>query len=355
MALPPRALVEIAAGRPATSVVDADAAIASASAHGLTGLLWSRVRSGELELPRDRALTLAAVDVAQREHHAALTSALTRVTGLLDERGIRTATFKGVCAELRWYERVGDRPCRDIDLLLCPDDVHRLGEAVDLLDPQYRLRAGLDRRVELGVQQAATVVFEGLTIDLHVEVPKLGVPSRSRDLVWRRVTTHRFADGTEVRVLDAEGHLFAFVTHLLKDRFARLLNHVDVFRVAGESTLDWDAVRAIARVDALEAPLARALHIVATTLDVDLDIPMRRPLKPSLMWSILCREDARLAGSRPRPRSLLLVPLVIPGRRREVLRSLARRARPPAAIGHDLYPDESANPVKRWLRGRSSR
>jgi hypothetical protein len=355
MALLPRALVDVAAGRSVSPVVDPDALLASATAHGLTGLLWSRVRDGEVELPREQALTLAAVDVAQREHHAALESALIRATRLLDEQGISSATFKGVRAEHRWYERVGDRPCRDVDLVLCPDDVRRLGAAVDLLDPHYRLRAGLDRRVELGVQQAATVSFDGVTIDLHVEVPKFGVPSRSRDLVWRHAITHRSDEGAEVRVLDAEGQLFAFLTHVVKDRFARMLNYVDVFRIATQKDLDWDAVRAIARADSLEAPLARALGVVAATLEVELETPMRPPLMPSPSWSILCRENARLTGSQPRPRSLLLMPLVIPGRRREVLRSLVRRAVPTTAVGRDLYPDESANPVKRLWRSRGAR
>src|SRR3954469_18464736 len=239
MAGVPPSLLDIAAGRPVSTLGDPDIVLDAAKAHGVSGLVWSRVLDGEVELPRDRAVALATADIEIRERHARLTRALLELTELLDARGIDTATFKGVTAERRWYDRPGERPCADIDLLLAPDCASRLGETVDLLDRRYPRRAGLERRVEMGLQQAATVDFGGVTVDLHVEVPKFGVPSRARSAVWQRVETTQLDDGAEVRVLDAEGHLFAFLANLVKDRFARLLTFSDIRRVAASDGLDW--------------------------------------------------------------------------------------------------------------------
>lgn len=350
MTRPTRALLDVAAGRPVSEPIDPDATIAAASAHGMSGLLWTRARGGDLDLPRRHSLQLAAADVVQRDHHRRLLLALERATALLDEHGIASATFKGVLAERRWYTRAGERPCADVDLLLAPGDHGVLAAAVDVLDPSYVNRAGLTRRVELGAQQAATVTFDGVSLDLHVEVPKFGVPSRAQSLLWAHVTTEALDSGAAVRVLDAEGHLFAFMAHVLKDRFARLLGLVDICRVAATPGLDWDAVAAIAAVDHLEAPLARVLGVVRDTLDVDLPSPWPEPRRGALAWSALCRPSVRLSGETNRPRRLLLVPFVIPGRRGEVVQSLARRALPRRDVARDLYVGRSSNPVTR-LRG----
>ena len=356
MARPHPALLDIGAGRPVGVVADTDALVTSASEHGMSGLLWSRMRVGEVAVDGERALQLAAGDVARREHSEALASALERAVSLLRDRGIASAAFKGVCTERRSYVRPGERPSRDVDLLVAPGDVHRFGEAVDALDPDYALRAGVDRRIALGMQQAATLRFDGVSVDLHADVATLGVPSRANELVWERVTSLSFDGGREVPVLDAEGELYALATHLIKDRFARLINHVDVVRLAGRADLDWSAMRRMAAADGLDGLLPLAVEAVHTTLDVPLPQAFRRPRgRKPLGWSLLHRPGSVLAGTGPPPRRQLLVPLVIPGRRGEVLQWLLRRVLPPAEVSRDLYSGVSANPVARLWRARRPR
>ena len=314
----------------------------------MSGLLWSRVLAGDIALPRERALELAVADVETRERHARLQSTIVDVTRLLEARGVPVAVFKGKVAEQRWYERPGERPSADVDLLLDPAAAGRLGEVVDLLDARYPRRAGLDRRVELGLQHAATVRLGGVAIDLHVEVPKFGMPSRSRAALWGCTERFRLDDGSEVRTLDADGHLFVFLTTIIKDRFARLLAYSDIRRVASDPAVEWERVARIAAIDSLDRPIARALDVVMATLGLPVPGPWRRP-RPSLSWSVLCRPSVRLAGSRRRPRRLLLMPLVVPGRRIEAAHSLARRVRPPREVARDLYPG-GAGPVARWKK-----
>src|SRR3954447_5695088 len=136
MTRPHPALLDLAAGRTISSVGDPDVLVASAAEHGMAGLLWTRVRDGEVEVPRDHALQLAATDVQQRDHNLHLAATIERAVAVLETAGIPSATFRGVYVERRWYERVGERRCHDIDLLLSPDVAGRIAAALEALDPR---------------------------------------------------------------------------------------------------------------------------------------------------------------------------------------------------------------------------
>ena len=351
MAKPHPALIDIAADRSAASVVDPDALLRSADEHCMSSLLWSRVCAGEIEVPRDLGLILASRATLTRNRNLEMERTLGAVVTRLEERGITVATFKGVTAERRWYDRVGDRPCRDVDLLLAPKDLDRVDEVVDALEPTYPFRTGLRRRIEEGIQQGWTLSFDGVGIDVHAELPKLGVPSRTTELVWGRTVPFQLASGRTVLVLDPEAQLFSFLTHLIKDRIPVLLGFVDVARIVDRSELDWDAVADLARADGLEVPLRMTLDAVLAQLG--LPGPrgrrrMRRGAAPA--WRVLCRPGVMFQGRtmyEHRPRRLLLMPLVISGRRWEVTRWLLRRAFPPAHVVPALYGDRPGGFVTR--------
>jgi hypothetical protein len=331
MAKPHPALIDIAAGRPVGFITDPTTLLPSAAEHRMSGLLWSRVRSGEIELPFDDALVLATRDVTVRNRHRQLEETLGEVIDQLDERGIAVAALKGVTAEHRWYDRVGERPCIDVDLLLAPDDRSRIEEVVDALCPSYPGRVGLGHRVDTGRQQGATLNVGDVAVDLHIEVPKLGVPSRATELIWSRTVPYALPAGGTVRVLDPEAQLYSFLTHVIKDRLSTLLGFVDIVRLVQREELDWEVVRTLARVEGLELPLRLTLAAVFTHLG--LPIPangLGTTRRAAPVWRTLCRASVVLDGPPQRgqrPRRLLLMPLVIRGRRVEVVRWLLRRAR----------------------------
>jgi len=330
MAHPHRALLDLAAGREAHAIEDPDALLLSATEHGMAGLVWSQVATGAIALPAEHTFQLAAADAACRERRLALLSASEHVATILEGCGLRFVTFKGVAFEQRWYDRMGERPSVDVDILLAPDDLPRFGEAVAALDPTYGLRRGLERRISSGMQQGATVRVDGVPVDLHVEVPKLLVPSRGRELVWHQRTEVPFANAS-VPALDAEAELFALFTSLLKDRFSRLIKFVDGVHLVERADLDWDVVRRLAAADRLDGLLSVALGKVFTTLDRPQPVVGAHRRLWSVTWSILSRPEATLTAPRLRPRRLLLVPLAIPGRRTEALRLLLRRTLPSRA------------------------
>ena len=91
----------------------------------MAGLVWTRVARGEFELPAPWQETLMQEDIRTWGRHQLLWDGLIKLTDRLQTMGIDVASVKGVTAETRWYNRSGERPCYDVDLLLAPDAVGR--------------------------------------------------------------------------------------------------------------------------------------------------------------------------------------------------------------------------------------
>ena len=190
MARPHPALIELAAGRPMPQTVsDPHHLVDTAIEHRMHGLLWSAVMRGDIDLPLDLERSLAALDLKTQAHHRRLWAALEQVTDVLGERGIEVATFKGVTAEARWYDRMGERPSRDVDLWLSPDQFDRLSETVSIVDPKHPLAGNLKDRSVLALEHSDTARFKGLEIDIHTDPLGLGPrPRYARD--WWLLQQH---------------------------------------------------------------------------------------------------------------------------------------------------------------------
>ena len=132
MARPHPALIELAAGRVLPYFEDGAHLVASAVEHHMAGLLFHRIR-GDLRLEPAVERDLVAINLFMEARNRRLRGALAGISERLHAEGIDVATFKGVAAELRWYDHIGDRPCSDIDLLVAPHNLHQVGALVDLL------------------------------------------------------------------------------------------------------------------------------------------------------------------------------------------------------------------------------
>src|SRR5438128_604839 len=136
MARPHPALVDLAACRPMAVETDASALVASAREHRMGGLLWSLASSDLLELDPGSAKVLLADDLVLRAQQRRMWEALDHVADTLDALGIEIATFKGITAQARWYDREGERPCVDVDVLLPSGAEGRAAEILRALKPE---------------------------------------------------------------------------------------------------------------------------------------------------------------------------------------------------------------------------
>lgn len=347
MATPDPRLVDLVQDRPIAGGQDL---VESAVEHRLGGLLLSGVWFGQVQLAAGAERLLTATDLSNAAHHARLWSALVAAQGALGEEGIRVATLKGVTSEARWYSRIGERPCSDLDLWLAPRDLDQIERVLEVLAPGYPRPERASALVQ--ERQLQHVHFEwcGVTVDLHLDPLKLGVWTRQLDEVWRSTTSICAPDGTMVRVLSPEIALVAALTHLNKDAFATLGAYVEIARIASTPDLDWDGVERFVRIQGLQICVWKSLEAVAQVLDVAV------PFSPgggwrSRVWDIAWPPDRRLSGAeRDRTsKRQMLMPALMPGRANEAAREWCRVVVPSRALLDVHVPELSGHSTLRRM------
>ncbi len=298
MSRPHPILLAIARGESVETISDPDRLFDSAVEHRMTGLLWSTLRTRPDLGPSRWRQMVASHDLLQRRRHAASWRALEDLTDLARDLDLHIATVKGVTAEARWYGRMGERPSRDIDLVLHPADLCRAEELVQAIQPNHPLIGKIQTLVDERVLQSVELRFaDRFAVDLHFDLLKLGMPSPDPDSIWTHMVPYRSPNGTELLVPDPELALLHFLIHLTKDRFRYLLGYVDVRRLIEAEVVDWDAFQALGRRQGLDRHLWLALRAVVTVVPLQQTPTPSVPMTPAtLIWRILWRPNIRLRG-----------------------------------------------------------
>jgi len=351
VARPHPVLRALAAGRvPAAIPERDDGLLRSAIDHGMHGLLWTWVR--EHEPAYSGRARLAGLDAATRHRHGRLWDVLAVVRDRLAGIGVDVVTVKGVTAEARWYDRPGERPSSDVDVLVAPDV--RAGAVLRVLDRDHPLVDAIDDLVRSGAVQSADLHVDGVAVDLHFDLLKLGYPMRDPAAVWQRTQAFALADGSTVRVLDPELALVHFLVHANKDSFPRLLGCADVVRVM-RGDLDWDVVGRILHDEGLEDVAACALETVARAVGVPSGPLRTRSGLRARAWHAVWPERVTLLGSAgtSRSRRQEALPFLVRGRGRDAVRAAVRIVLPPRAAVAQRYADIPGSYLGRLARGRA--
>lgn len=344
---PHPALIEVAAGRGLPNVSDPMPMLRSALAHGMAGLLLTEVE-GTDQSWRPLVLGLLRARQASVEAwHQRLWSGLESIVGLLDDLGVEVAIAKGVAAEARWYSRLGERPCNDLDLLLSPAHLGRIDDIIEAVEPSHPLCGKTRRLAEQGFLQSIDLVHEGVPIDLHWDILKIGIPSRNCDAIWERTVPFPLRNRSSLRALDPETSYVHFLVHLNKDRFRRLLGFVDASRVYYREELDGGAVDRLVRADGLKTSVDASWSIVVSTLGLDAPTPRPTLGVRALIWQLAWPPSVRLRAAESRIRfrhRQYLIALLSPGRTTEALRCWLRGRSPPAELLAYVHSDYA----RRW-------
>jgi hypothetical protein len=327
--LPPE-LIDLAAGRTPHHLKTGPDLLAIAREHRMSGLLWSWARAHVT----DRAFKsdLAIHDLAMQAHLQRVWDVLESSAARLAAVGIEVATIKGVTAGARWYERAGERPCSDVDLLLAPNQTHRVAEVVRILQPDHPWAPHVGELAAKNRIQAVTLVVDGLEVDVHLDLLKLYMPTRQAEEIWDRTQSFELPRGTSVRVLDDTTSLLLFLVHLNKDRFQRLLGYADVAHVVAAGQVDWAELLRLARREGIDVAVLLTLDAVLNTLGLAWPQQLARPRGPrTLAWRLLWPNRIRLLGREGRLRF----------KRRQDWLALLARGRGPEAFAwwfQDLWP-----------------
>jgi hypothetical protein len=350
----PALLIDLAAGRDAPNVAIDARLVTVANEHRLTGLLWTWAREhlADTELKTE----LAQNDLYVQAHLLRVWAVLEESVARLAAAGIEVATIKGVTTEARWYGRRGERPCSDVDLLLSPHQLDRVAEAVQLLEPDHPWASSVASLAATGRIQAVTTHLDGLEVDLHLDLLKLGIPTRQSSEVWSLTSAYLLPGGGSVRVLDDTTALVHLLVHLNKDRFQRLLAYADIARVIAGGRVEWERAERFARGEGITVSTFRTLEVVLDELSLPWPDELARPSGPrAWVWNVIWRPGIRLRGTEGRLRFRRRqdwIALLARGRAREALKWWFRELWPPPPVVAVRYADIRGPYLWKLLRGR---
>lgn len=337
---PHPALFQLARDEPLPIVADPDRLVSSAFEHRLGGVLLSRLLRGEdpglSDLDRHR---LAAVDLQVQAHHQRLWNVSQEIRARLEPIGVEPIVIKGIAAEKMLYDRTGDRPCHDLDLVIGEPDLEAVPAVLGAFGlPPARISsvAGLLEKRQL---QHLDLRWGGLSIDLHFDPLKLGIRSRTQRTI-AMCTTHLTDERGTLRVLSPEAALLSFLTHLNKDRFAYLGAYLDVARLTERGDLDWELFTTLVKAEGLEVPVYRSLDVVREELGLRTVPSLTAESWRTKVWDRLWPAEARLrgrAGRTANPRLHLMMLPLAHGRWLDTTRELQRQLLPPRDL-LDLAP-----------------
>ncbi len=322
--------------------------------HRLWGLALSRLIAGDIVASEGVQVLLARLDLHARHHAQKQFLVGRQVSERLDTVQVDHVLLKGPVLEALWYERQGERPSTDLDVLIHPGDAVC---AVQALQPDCPNCLDSARLLGEGRLQSVDLIVGGLEVDLHADPLKLGVASRRPDVVWERSRSFALPGGGEVRIPDAETSLAVLLLALCKDRFSQLLAFADIVRIVDGGDIDWDFVEWYARAEGVTALVAGALDVVYTTLDMALPFEMSQRRWQARGFEFVIPDRIRLQGPRGRiahhARQLLL-PLLMDRPLREVAGFLWQRAVPDRVLVDLYYPQTGGPYWWRLVAGRSS-
>jgi hypothetical protein len=354
MAFPHPALIRIASDQDLDIRLDYEL-LRSAVEHRMNGLLQSAAVAGSVSAEPALFRELERLDIATWSRHQILIFELGRIKALLAEAGLDFMVLKGVTSEARWYNRVGERPSFDIDLLLAPDAVRSLDDALELLQPDHVLLGSATALAHRGYLQSFTATFGKVVLDIHTDLFKLGSRTLSQDLIWDSPAWVRLQDGDTFKVPSPSVGLIHSLTHLNRDRFNRLLGFVDAARALDDPGLEWRQVENLVTAEGLGVVAKSALAVVEETLGRTSSWNSAASGWRRSVWNIAWRRKIRLLGMEGQvrfTRRALLLPFLLDGRFRDAMSYWWRRLIPPAALSEYLHSDQPGGRWSKLVMGR---
>ena len=357
-----RFLVTLAAGRSPARVPTHEGLAALAEEHKMQGLVMSALDSREDDASNNLRKDLSSIDGQTWARHIFLASEVARVASSLTESDIDHYLIKGPAVENRFYDRTGERPFGDLDIVLLPP--FPIGVALGVLGNAARDPAVVQHMADDGwIQSADLTLPSGALIDLHLDPLKLGFQSRFSRSVRSQLESMTI-DGTTIKTLDPTASLIVALIHLNRNRFRQLSGFADVARILTRSQIDWDIFADLVRADGLEVLIDGSLRAVRDELNLDEDSiigwtsrsPLRGVAPKRVVWKLAWRPSTRLSGLSGRfrmgRRSQFLMPALCRGRSVWVIWWMTRRLVPPPQVLKLNHPSAGGPYLVRLISGR---
>lgn len=325
------------------------------------GLVTSKLAPHEDVASNTLRRQLAPIDGQTWARHRFLASELVRVSSTLTDSGVEHYLIKGPAVEKRFYDRVGERPYADLDVVLLPPAP--IVDAIDVLEGTSSNSGLVAKLADDGWIQSVDVTLpSGAVIDLHIDPLKLGFQSRFSSAVGSHLES-MIIEGTTINALDPTASLVVALLHLNRNRFRYLSGFADVARILTRSQIDWDVFEDLVLADGMEVLIDGSLHAVQDELDLESELLdgwiSRYTPGPSLrrtVWKLAWRRSTRLSGTAGRfrmgRRSQFLMPALCRGRLAWSVVWMTRRLLPPSPLLEFNHPSVTGPYLVRLVRGR---
>lgn len=345
-------LIDLVLGRGIPGLVET-VIVRSALEHRVAGLLKTAIDLGA-PASREAVTMLDESDIATWARNRVIAEAVAEIAGIAVDLGIDVAFMKGVTTEARWYDRLGERPTWDIDVVLAPWHRHRAHDLIEALQPTHSILPQLDSILNKDRLQSIDLGYKGLPIDLHLDPLKLElVTSRHPELLWNGIETVALERGP-VPVFDPTVSLLLTALAVNKDRFRYLIGHSDLIRIERDPQIHFSRCEQLAKSEGVLIPFQSTLSAVRT----DLGLPEGGAPSRNRAWDIFWAPSVRLLGDEGKVRFRYrqsLMPLFDGGRWPEVAASWWRRVLPSVALLDRLYPEIRGPYLARVFLARISR
>lgn len=204
-----------------------------------------------------------------------MTAELIRLVKRFSEDGLRVIAFKGPALAMQVYGAAGRRLCRDLDLLVAPEDHERAerllrGEGYGYETGEIPFKAGLARRLApFSTRMIHTRMFHPgnrIPLELHYYLMQDASPAAwPFDVLWRERASVTIA-GTSVPTLPLALHGLYMSLHAEQHGWERLIRPYDVASIVdalgAEGTAELTALAERHRLKARLAPGLLLAHLM---------------------------------------------------------------------------------------------
>jgi putative nucleotidyltransferase-like protein len=255
----------------AAAHLDWNKAAAAAEYHGTLPLLLNSLKLANAPVPDDALRKMehsAAVTVRQ---NLFLTSEMLRVTGALNESGIRAVPMKGAVLAQSLYGDLGLRPFSDTDLLVRREEIEAAESVVMTFGYKPEVSIPAEHR-ERWLKHQCELTFrrgEMSRLELHWDIahPHFTLQTGVEGF-WSRLATTKIGDASVPKLSDPD-LLFTLIVHGSRHAWSRLMWLVDVAELLRmQPQIDWKEFirnaeqRGAARLVATALMLGRSLFDV---------------------------------------------------------------------------------------------
>jgi hypothetical protein len=234
--------------------------IALAERHGLQPMLYQGLRDLEESIPAEVMRSLSLGYQANLHKALLLSRELIRIVDCSIDLGIEAMPYKGLALAEMLYGDIAARQAGDLDLLIRPDDLSRLQNAV--CDLGYRPHTHLSEKQQREyVKSGYELSFDGAAGPNLLELqwafqPRFYAVDFNMSAVFERAVTVAVA-GKSMKTPSPADLVLSLCVHAAKHVWERLIWICDLARLMRAPTLDWNWIGEEAR----ELGISRILSV----------------------------------------------------------------------------------------------